>query len=57
MCVVDGSVLRERKCEVASPLLHTALMLPVCHGFGGKVPSYGEWEAGHQEEGLYCIYM
>ena len=32
-------------------------MLPVCHGFGGKVPSYGEWKAGHQEEGLYCIYM
>ena len=24
---------------------------------GGKVPSYGEWKAGHQEEGLYCIYM
>ena len=38
-------------------LLHTALMLPVCHGFGGKVPSYGEWKAGHQEEGLYYIYM
>ena len=38
-------------------LLHTALMLPVCHGFGGKVPSYEEWKAGHQEEGLYYIYM
>ena len=38
-------------------MLHTALMLPVCHGFGGKVPSYGEWKAGHQEEGLYCINM
>ena len=24
---------------------------------GGKVPSYGEWKAGHQEEGLYCIYI
>ena len=23
---------------------------------GGKVPSYGEWKAGHQEVGLYCIY-
>ena len=32
-------------------------MLPVCHGFGGKVPSYGEWKAGHQGEELYCIYI
>ena len=37
-------------------LLHTALMVPVCHGFGGKVPSYGEWKVGHQGEELYCIY-
>ena len=38
-------------------LLHTSLMVPVCHGFGGKVPSYGEWKAGHQGEELYCIYL
>ena len=40
-----------------SLVLHTALMVPVCHGFGGKVPSYGEWKAEHQGEELYCIYM
>ena len=40
-----------------SPLSHTALMGPVCHGFGGKVPSYGEWKAGHRGEELYCIYL
>ena len=32
-------------------------MVPVCHGFGGKVPSYGEWKAGHQGGELYCIYI
>ena len=39
-------------------LSHTALMVPVCHGFGGKVPSYGEWKAGHQGGGaVLYIYL
>ena len=37
---------------------HTALMVSVCHGFGGKVPSYGEWKAGHQGGGaVLYIYL
>ena len=46
------------KQEFTKVLSHTALMVPVCHGFGGKIPSYGEWKAGHQGGGaVLYIYL
>ena len=57
-CYFDLWEMFQAQCDNLEGYCYiTALMLPVCHGFGGKVPSYGEWKAGHQEEGLYCINM